>query len=136
MSLEYFLLAFFIVAWAIEFAAFGMQRTVLLISRDAAVQYEAAKPLLPRWFPLVWLPRIAKWGVLLAIALFWSWGVAAGALAADVVLGATLPIPYQVYVIPLLRRLEEVRRQDADAGEYLARMLRHSNFWQRIKEKA
>ena len=88
------LLISFAVCFLLEFGAFGMQRATLLMSREADVPPQIGAMLLPSWFPAVWLVRICKWAVLLAIAFTWSWGAGIGLLVADVVLSSFLPIPY------------------------------------------
>ena len=67
------LLTIFVVCFLLEFAAFGMQRATLLMSGEANVPHQIGAMLLPSWFPIVWLARIGKWGVLFAVAVIWSW---------------------------------------------------------------
>ena len=68
------------------FAAFGMKRATLLLSREAEVSSQVTAMLLPAWYPAVWLPRVAKWALLLYVALSWSWWVAIVLAILDLVL--------------------------------------------------
>jgi len=122
------LIGVFGVVFVLEFAAFGMQRATLLISREAGVPYQITKWLLPVWFPAVWVLRITKWGTLLFIAFSWSWGFAAALLLADVVLSAVLPIPYSLYVPSFRKRIAQIKRYDEGAGENLERILNSSKI--------
>jgi hypothetical protein len=45
----------FAVLFLVNFAAFGMQRATLLMSREAGVPSQISALLLPSWFPAVWL---------------------------------------------------------------------------------
>ncbi len=118
-----FLLAVFVVTFSLEFAAFGMQRATLLISREAEVPYQVAAALLPSWFPATWILRIAKWGSLLAITFTWSWGTAGGLLVADFILSAILPIPYGAYMPIFVKRAAKIKNENAKAGELLEQIL-------------
>ena len=122
------LIAVFVAVFLLEFAAFGMQRTTLLLSREAGVPYQVAAALLPTWFPAVWVLRITKWGTLLFIAFSWSWGIAAMLFVADCILSAVLPIPYAAYVPNFRKRITEIKLQDTEAGEYLEHMLNTSKI--------
>lgn len=122
------LVAMFVGLFLAEFAAFGMQRATLLMSREASVPYQVAALILPTWFPAVWLVRIAKWGALLLIAFSWSWGIAAGLLVADFILSAVLPIPYHAYIPSFRKRIAQIKAQDAEAGAGLEAMLNASKI--------
>lgn len=118
-----FLLLVFIVAFSLEFVAFGMQRATLLISREADVPYHVASALLPLWFPATWILRITKWSCLIAIAVMWSLGVAGGLLVAEIILSAILPIPYGVYMPLFWKRVSQIKKENVEAGEFLEQML-------------
>lgn len=117
------LLTAFGVAFSLEFVAFGMQRAVLLISRETYMPYQVAEALLPTWFPAIWILRVAKWGCLLTIAFTWGWSIAGGLLAAEVVLTAILPIPYGLYTTTFWKRATQIREEDPQAGELLQQIL-------------
>ena len=116
------------VAFILEFGAFGMQRATLLMSREAGVAPQIGALLLPSWFPIVWLVRLAKWAVLCYIAFAWSWGVAGGLLLANFILSAILPIPYSLYVPTFRSRVNEIKVNDVEAGQALEQMLNLSNI--------
>ena len=93
------LLIAFAFCFLLEFLALGMRRATLLMSREADVPAKIGAILLPSWFPIVWLVRICKWGILITIVFLWSWSVAIGLLVANVILSSILPIPYGIYTV-------------------------------------
>src|SRR5436190_489643 len=105
-----------------------MQRTTLLISREAGLPSKIGALLLPGWFPVVWLPRITKWLALLYVALSWSWLLAIGLLVADTVLSAVLPIPYRAYVPSFRRRIAEIKHSSPETAAALEAMLNASTL--------
>ena len=118
----------FIAIFLLEFAAFGMQRATLLISREADVSPMIAKLLLPAWFPAVWLLCIAKWGTVLLIGFSWSWVMAGVLIVADAILAAILPIPYSVYVPSFRKRIAQIKDADARTGAVLEAILNASKI--------
>lgn len=122
------LISIFVVCFILEFAALGMQRATLLISREAEMSPQIGKMLLPTWFPIVWVVRICKWSVLIAIALTWSWGIAIGLLVADVILSSILPIPYNIYTSAFRKRIDQIKQVDIDIGEALESILKTSKI--------
>lgn len=113
------------------FAAFGMQRTTLLLSREAEADAKTVAYLLPAWFPVVWALRLCKWGLLIAIAASWSLGWAIGLFVIDLLLSSILPIPYKVYVPAFRTRIEQIKRIDPGLGDALERTLNASNLLSR-----
>ena len=113
----------FVALAALMFGAFGMQRTTLLLAREANTSSKATAMLLPAWFPLVWLPRSAKWGLLIYIAISWSWWVALGLLVTEVVLSAVLPIPHRLHLRLFRRRVEWLKIQHTGLGNSLEALL-------------
>jgi hypothetical protein len=105
------------------FAAFGMQRTSLLLSREANVSKKVTAELMPLWFPVVWLPRVAKWALLGYIAISWGWWPAFGLLCTEIVLALRLPIPYRLYVPAFRRRIEQIRKTDPELAYSLEAIL-------------
>ena len=122
------LIASYISVFLLEFAAFGMVRATLLMSREADVPPQFSALLLPRWFPAVWLVRVTKWGILLFIAVSWNWLVAGVLLIASVLCSSILPIPYRVYIPSFRRRIDQIKSTDAQVGAALEAMLNSSEI--------
>lgn len=122
MSHTAFLISFAAI-FVIELAAFGMQRATLLMSREAGIPQRVGALMLPGWFPAVWLVRVAKWGLLVVLALSWSWLIAVALLVADLVITTVVPIPYRLYVPSFRKRVARIKRLDAEAGRVLEAML-------------
>lgn len=120
----------FVVLWCIEFYLFGMQRASLLISRTSDVDWRSAGThLLPSWYPLTTVVRMAKWATLLAIAFASSWLVALIYMIAGLALAAIVPIPYHaLYSKTFQRRVDEIEAVDEEAGAFLHQMLVKSRF--------
>lgn len=123
------ILVVFIVAFVLEFTAFGMQRATLLLSREASVPYKHAAALLPKWFPAVWLLRVIKWGALLYIATSWSWWFALALFIGDFLLSAILPIPYSLYASTFRKRINQIKCENEDVGEYLEQIFYSSRLY-------
>ena len=107
----------------LEFAAFGMQRTLLLLSREKQAPYNFVAQLLPAWFPVVWALRLAKWGLYLYIAFYLSWLLALGLLVADFLLSAVLPIPLRSYGSIFRTRAKQLRQRNEYIGQELENLL-------------
>lgn len=129
MSAVFLLLSYAALA-ATVFAAFGMQRTTLLLARQAQLPpKELAVLLLPRWFPLVSVARFAKWACFIGIGLYLSWPIAAAALAIDLACAAILPIPHQLHLRIFRKRAEILRSLlDPETAEILLELLSRSRF--------
>ena len=129
MEIREILLIAFAFAWIFEFVLFGMQRATLLISRNAGLEWRGGgELLLPSWFPLTWVVKIGKWGVLLSIAYIWDWKVALGLLIADIVLSAILPIPYAAYKGIFRKRVTSVTVENPELGSQLKQLLDSAPF--------
>lgn len=122
------LLITFTACFILEFAAFGMQRATLLISREADVPRQIGAMLLPSWFPMVWLVRLCKWGILVSVALTWSWGIAISLLVANIILSSILPIQYSAYIPFFRKRVLQIKQLDITAGTALEEMLNSSKI--------
>jgi hypothetical protein len=122
------LLIAFAVCFLLNFAAFGMQRATLIISREADVPARIGEALLPSWFPVIWLVFICKWGLLAAVAFTWSWGIAIGLGVLDLILSAILPIPYRAYIPFFRKRVLQIKQRDMAAGLALEDMLNASKI--------
>lgn len=102
----------FAVLTAITFGAFGMQRTTLLLAREADVPSGMTAAMLPAWFPLVWIPRIAKWGLVLYVGITWSWLMCVGLLATDFVVSSFAPIPHRAFIPAFRKRIKQLMDTD------------------------
>ncbi|MER2511511.1 MAG: hypothetical protein ABTQ25_03660 [Nitrosomonas ureae] len=122
------LLIAFAFCFLLEFLAFGMQRATLLVSREADVPAKIGALLLPSWFPIVWLVRICKWGILITIVFLWSWSVAIGLLVANVILSSILPIPYGIYIPFFRERILQIKQIDIEASTALEEILNTSKI--------
>lgn len=115
--------------WVVEFALFGMQRATLLISRNAGVKWRGSgELLLPSWYPITWLVIIGKWGLLVAIAIFWDWRFALGLAIGDFIVSSVVPIPYGAYKKIFQRRVNQLMLQDHIFASQLQKMLDSSPF--------
>lgn len=117
--------------FVLEYFAFGLQRSALLIAREVGGGQELVSILLPRWFPAVWLLSIAKWSLLVYVAFSWSLAIAAGLLVASFAT-VILPIPYRLYIPVFLARVAEVKQETPEGGVQLETILKmsaiHDNF--------
>lgn len=120
------LIALYCALWLVEFAFFGMQRTLLLLAREHEAEFKHVAPLLPGWFGVGMLVAVGKWAVLGLIA--WTQGLwlALGIAVAGFVLSNIAPIPHRAY-LPLLRKQAMVvMRVSPEYGMRLARMMDES----------
>ncbi|NLA48704.1 MAG: hypothetical protein GX876_04500 [Bacteroidales bacterium] len=103
-NLSHPLVIAFIISWIIEFYLFGMQRASLKISRHNNMEWRGIREhLLPNWYPLTWIVRIAKYGLLVAILIVLNWKLAIGLLVIGSILSIIIPIPYR----PLYKKHSE-----------------------------
>ena len=121
----------FVVLACVVFLAFGMQRTTLLLSREANAPAGSTALLLPMWFPAVWLPRVGKWALVLYIGTTWSWPLALGVAVADFLLAVFLPIPHRMYVSLFRRRIDQLRSSNPEIAHALDELLRSSSLTKR-----
>lgn len=122
-------LSAFAIIWIVHFALFGMQRATLLISRKAGIEWPGGgELLLPSWYPVTWLVIVAKWALLIAMAVFWSWKFALGLAIGGYVLSVVAPIPYRAYMGIFRRRVRELMRQDPEVARRLQDMLEGAPF--------
>lgn len=127
MTYQFLVVAYGVLFVAV-FAAFGMQRTTLLLSREANTDARTMALLLPAWFPAVWALRLCKWGLLIAIAASWSLGWAIGLFVLDIFLSSMLPIPYRVYVPAFRARIDQIKQANFELGNVLERTLNASSL--------
>ncbi len=120
----------FIIIWIIEFYLFGMQRASLIISRLNKVEWRGiGERLLPNWFPLTWVVRFAKYGVLLAILFMINWKWAVGLFVGEFILSIITSIPYQLFYSKVFRnRVVKIKREDVDAGQVFCEMLDDAGY--------
>lgn len=126
--MEFWLVAFGVI-WIVEFVLFGMQRATVLISRKAGIEWRGGgELLLPRWYPVTWVLIIAKWGLLIAMAIFWDWRYALGSAIGGYLLSVVLPIPYGAYKGTFRKRVNQLRRKDPYVAIQLQQMLDGAPF--------
>ncbi len=103
---QYLLLACYAGLAAFEAVGFCIQRVALELVRTTGVPEEAAAQLLlPSWFPLLWLSRLARWGLLVYIWITWDWRWAVGLWVGFFLATAVMPIPRGLVAGGLRRRL-------------------------------
>ncbi len=129
-NLSHPLVIAFIISWIIEFYLFGMQRASLRISRHNNVEWRGiGEQLLPNWYPLTWIVRIAKYGLLVAILIVLDWKLAIGLLVIGFILSTIIPIPYRLlYKKTFRRKVEKIKSIDQEAGQLFTEMLDNTDF--------
>lgn len=129
-NLSHPLVIAFIISWIIEFYLFGMQRASLRISRHNNVEWKGiGEQLLPNWYPLTWIVRIAKYGLLVAILIVLDWKLAIGLLVIGFILSTIIPIPYRLlYKKTFRRKVEKIKSIDQEAGQLFTEMLDNTDF--------
>ncbi|MDA0195279.1 MAG: hypothetical protein O2951_09575 [Bacteroidetes bacterium] len=129
-NLSHPLVIAFIISWIIEFYLFGMQRASLRISRHNNVEWRGiGEQLLPKWYPLTWIVRIAKYGLLVAILIVLDWKLAIGLLVIGFILSTIIPIPYRpLYKKTFRKKVEKIKSIDKEAGQLFTAMLDNTNF--------
>jgi len=129
-NLSHPLVIAFIISWIIEFYLFGMQRASLRISRHNNVEWKGiGEQLLPNWYPLTWIVRIAKYGLLVAILILLDWKIAIGLLVIGFILSTIIPIPYRpLYKKTFRKKVEKIKSIDQEAGQLFTEMLDNTDF--------
>lgn len=119
-----------IITWIIEFYLFGMQRASLRISRHNSVQWRGVSDqLLPSWYPITWVVRIAKYVILIAIFFVIGWKFTVGLLFTSFVLSTFLPIPYRFLYKSIFRnKVAKIKALDTEAGQFYSKMLDSTDF--------
>jgi hypothetical protein len=126
--MEMWLVSFGII-WITEFVLFGMQRATLLISREAGIEWRGGgELLLPRWYPVTWVIRVCKWGLLLAMVVYWDWRYTLGLAIGGYFLSIVLPIPYRAYKGVFRKRVNQLMQQDSNVAIQLQKMLDEAPF--------
>ena len=129
-NLSHPLVIAFIISWIIEFYLFGMQRASLRISRHNNVEWKGiGEQLLPNWYPLTWIVRIAKYGLLVAILIVLDWKLAIGLLVIGFILSTIIPIPYRpLYRKTFRKKVEKIKSIDQETGQLFTDMLDNTDF--------
>ncbi len=129
-NLSHPLVIAFIISWIIELYLFGMQRASLKISRHNNVEWKGiGEQLLPNWYPLTWIAKIAKYGLFVAILIVIDWKLAIGLLVISFILSTILPIPYRLlYKKTFRKKVERIKSIDQEAGQFFTEMLDNTNF--------
>ena len=129
-NLSHPLVIAFIISWIIELYLFGMQRASLKISRHNNVEWKGiGEQLLPNWYPLTWIAKIAKYGLFVAILIVIDWKPAIGLLIISFILSTILPIPYRLlYKKTFRKKVEKIKSIDQEAGRFFTKMLDNADF--------
>jgi hypothetical protein len=129
-NLNILLIVVFVIIWLIEFYLFGMQRASLLISRQNNVEWRGVgEYLLPNWYPVTWLIRILKYGLLIAILIIINWKWAFGLLCLSFIILTITPIPYRFFYKKTFRnKANKIINIDYEAGTFMKEMLEKSGF--------
>jgi len=129
-NLSHPLVIAFIISWIIEFYLFGMQRASLRISRHNNVEWRGiGEQLLPNWYQLTWIVRIAKYGLFVAILIVLDWKLAIGLLVIGFILSSIVPIPYRpLYKKTFRKKVEKIKLIDQEAGQLFTEMLNNTDF--------
>lgn len=110
----------------IEAGGFCIQRVALEVARlTHAPQEIVDQLLLPSWFPLLWVERLARWGLLIYIAVTWDWKWAVGVWLGFFLATAVMPIPRGFIVGRFRKRLQKRAAAAPDAAAVI-----ESALWQ------
>ena len=120
----------FIISWISEFYLFGMQRASLIISRHNNVEWKGiGEQLLPNWYPLTWIVRIAKYGFLVTIFIVIDWKLAIGLFVIGLIFSTIIPIPYRLFYKKTFRKkVVKIKLIDQEAGQIFSEMLDNADF--------
>jgi ABC-type multidrug transport system fused ATPase/permease subunit len=120
----------FIISWIIELYLFRMQRASLRISRHNNVEWRGiGEQLLPQWYPLTWIVRLVKYGLLVVILIVIDWKLAIGLLVISFVLSLIIPVPYRpLYKNIFRKKVEKIKSIDQEVGKLLTEMLNNTDF--------
>lgn len=120
----------FIIIWVIEFYLYGMQRASLMISRHNNVKWRGTgEQLLPNWYPITWLIRFLKYGLLIIILITLGWKLSIALLVLGFIMATVIPIPYRTLYKNIFRKkVNKIRAIDQEAGQFFTEMLNKTNF--------
>jgi hypothetical protein len=129
-NLSHPLVIAFIITWIIEFYLFGMQRASLRISRHNNVEWRGiGEQLLPSWYPLTWIVRIVKYGLLITLLIVLDWKLTIGLWVISFILSIIIPIPYRpLYKKIFRRKVEKIKSIDQEAGQIFSELLDNTDF--------
>ena len=107
-----------------------MQRASLRISRHNSVEWRGiGEQLLPNWYPLTWIVKIAKYGLLVTILIVIDWKLVIGLLVISFILSTIIPIPYKpLYKKTFRKKVEKIKSIDLEAGQLFTQMLDNTDF--------
>lgn len=100
----------FIGAALTEIYFFLMQRVPLEVGREHQIPPDMQKLMLPSWYGLVWIAKIAKWVLVVLIWREIGWWQALVCLAVPFLLSSWLPVPYSHVANIIERRLRAEQR--------------------------
>lgn len=129
-NLKILLIVTFGIIWLIEFYLFGMQRALLLISRYNNIKIsEISQYLLPKWYNVILLVKLLKYGLLIIILVKFNWILSVSLLTISFILKTILPIPYNLLYKRFFRKkAEKIKSIDNEAGINLINLLMKSEF--------
>lgn len=110
----------FALAALVEMYFFLMQRVPLEVAREQGIPSEARGFMLPTWYGLVWVAKIAKWILVFLIWRTFGWWQALLCVTIPFILSSFLPVPYTRIADIIERRL---RREESRANGELAQEL-------------
>ncbi|MFW5804121.1 MAG: hypothetical protein ACOCWG_02700 [bacterium] len=107
-----------------------MQRASLIISRYNSVEWRGTgEHILPSWYLVTWLVRIAKYSVLIAMVFVINWLWAIGLLLISFNLAVFLPIPYKALYKNIFRnKVKRISSIDKEEGSFYLEMLDNAGF--------
>ena len=105
-------LSIFVAAWFAELYFFMLQRTALELSRKHNVDRVTGRNMLPNWYLLVYVVRIAKYGALLGV--YTQQGVVTALIyfAVGMLLTAITPIPREHCKNLFRKQVEKLHNTD------------------------
>jgi len=126
MSYELTLYAAFATAAAAEMYFFLMQRVPLEIGHEHGIEVRIAREMLPTWYAVVWLAKIAKWAAIVMIWRAVGWLPVLLCFGIPFLLCAFIPVPYRHFANLLESNLRSRISVDPLLAAELLRALRAS----------
>ena len=115
------LVLWFVVSEAVDLYFFSIKRVAVEVRGEHNFPKEAEEFMLPSWFPLSWIPRIATW---VFIVLIWRsigwWQAILCLVIPKILIVPWFPIPYR-HVASLMER--RLKLEHANGREDLAEAL-------------
>ena len=120
----------FLTIWLIEFYLMGMQRASLIVSRLNNVEWKGiGQQLLPNWYSLTWISRIAKYLLIIFILFNIGYKEAIVLLLSSFILSVLIPIPYRFFYKKIFRnKIKKIMLINKQTADKLSEMLDNANF--------